>query len=93
MMRSLKAAAVLAGSLIAAGVAAPAFASGAGDPLPAAEGRVIPLKDVTVLDTPLQKPTDVLDTESEDSLLNTVKDAAASLQNAEPAGDAPTRQG
>ncbi|GGW79262.1 hypothetical protein GCM10010340_67150 [Streptomyces griseoloalbus] len=91
-MRSLKAAAVLAGSLIAAG-AAPAFAGGAGDPLPATEGRVIPLKDVTVLDTPLQKPTDVLDTESEDSLLNTVKDAAASLQNAESAGNAPTRQG
>ncbi|MEU9354189.1 hypothetical protein AB0D65_25260 [Streptomyces griseoloalbus] len=92
-MKSLKAAAVLAGSLIAAGVAAPAFANSAGDPLPAAEGRVIPLKDTTVLDMPLQKPTDVLDTESKDSLLNTVKDAAASLQNVESAGSTATRQG
>ncbi|GAA2525613.1 MULTISPECIES: hypothetical protein [Streptomyces] len=92
-MKSLKAAAVLAGSLIAAGAAAPAFAHSAAEPLPVPEDRLVPLKNVSVLDTPLQEPTDVLNTENKNSLLNTVKDAAAALGEAESARRALTRQG
>ncbi|MGC2999790.1 hypothetical protein ACPF8X_15840 [Streptomyces sp. G35A] len=92
-MKSLKAAAVIAGSLIVAGAATPAFANSAGEALPVAEDRVIPLRNVSVLDTPLQEPTDVLNTENKDSLLNTVKDSAAALDNAHSARRTLTRQG
>lgn len=78
-MKSLKAAAVVAGSLIVAGVAAPAFAHSGNEPLPVDEDRFVPLKNVSVVDTPLERPTDVFNTENKNSLLNTVKDTAAAL--------------
>ncbi|WP_190012413.1 hypothetical protein, partial [Streptomyces griseomycini] len=89
----LKAAAVLAGSLIAAGAATPAFAHSAAEPLPVTEDRVIPLRNVTVLDTPLQEPTDVFNTESKNSLFNTVKDTAVALRGDESGRQTLTRQG
>ncbi|MFF8989775.1 hypothetical protein ACF09H_07450 [Streptomyces sp. NPDC014983] len=87
-MKSLKAAAVLAGSVALAGVAAPAFAynpagmtpsslNGAVDRL--AEGGVA-LRDVM----PLQHRSSVLDTENKDSVLHTVKGATVALNQHNP---------
>ncbi|MFJ4786441.1 hypothetical protein ACWDR3_08890 [Streptomyces sp. NPDC001002] len=84
-MKSLKAAAVVAGSVALVGAAAPAFAYNASDVTPTSlngavntltSGRVDPV-DVM----PLQHQSNALDTENKDSLLNTVKGATAALNN------------
>ncbi|MEU9439779.1 hypothetical protein AB0D42_02375 [Streptomyces sp. NPDC048304] len=82
-MKSLKVAAVLAGSLIAAGVAAPAFAAGTIDSLPTGLSGAI---DTTApLDvTRLQPQRDLLATKGKDSLVHTVKEAATTVNHAEP---------
>ncbi|WJV47491.1 hypothetical protein [Streptomyces flavofungini] len=72
-MKSLKAAAVLAGSMAVAGAAAPAFAS---DLTPTSlNGGLETVLGQSMLDT---KPvsTNMLDTENKDSVVNTVKDTA-----------------
>ncbi len=92
-MKSLKAAAVVAGSLIVAGVAAPAFAHSGYEPLPVDEDRFVPLKNVSVVDTPLERPTDVFNAENKNSLLNTVKDTAVALGRPESERRTLTGQG
>ncbi|GHC75903.1 hypothetical protein [Streptomyces flavofungini] len=83
-MKSLKAAAVLAGSMAIAGAAAPAFAS---DLTPTSlNGGLETVLGQSMLDT---KPvsTNMLDTENKDSVVNTVKDAAEGLNS----GGGPTK--
>ncbi|MET7474279.1 hypothetical protein ABZT17_07940 [Streptomyces sp. NPDC005648] len=84
-MKSLKAAAVVAGTVALAGAAAPAFAYSPADMTPSSltgavntltSGRLQPA-DVM----PLQHQSNALDTENKDSLLSTVKGAAAALNN------------
>lgn len=82
-MKSLKAAAVVAGSVALAGVAAPAFAYDAADLTPTSlTGAVNQLTsgDLTPDGSlPLQHQSNALDTENEDSVLNTVKNATTTL--------------
>ncbi|WP_328871484.1 hypothetical protein OHT76_15930 [Streptomyces sp. NBC_00287] len=82
-MKSLKAAAVVAGSLVVAGAAAPAFAHSTADLTPTSltgavntltSGRLTPADAM-----PLQHQSDALDTENKDSVLNTVKGATTAL--------------
>ncbi|WP_369259451.1 hypothetical protein [Streptomyces sp. R35] len=86
-MKSLKAAAVVAGSIVIAGAAAPAFAVEASDVTPSSlngaletitSQRSISLKDVQ----PLQHQSNALDTENKSSLLNTVNGATKALNAA-----------
>ncbi|MEU6229133.1 hypothetical protein [Streptomyces sp. NPDC047042] len=84
-MKSLKAAAVVAGSLVIAGAAAPAFAQDAADLTPTSlNGAVDTLAkgpiDVQQL-MPLQQQSNALDTENKDSVLNTVKGATTALNS------------
>ncbi|BDH03741.1 hypothetical protein HEK131_09680 [Streptomyces seoulensis] len=87
MMKSLKAAAVLAGSVALAGVAAPAFAY-SGDLTPSSvNGAVdqIAKGGLTVRDVmPLQHQSDALNTENKDSVLSTVKGATTALNSHNP---------
>ncbi|ARP70290.1 hypothetical protein LK07_11415 [Streptomyces pluripotens] len=87
-MKSLKAAAVLAGSVALAGAAAPAFAYNAADVTPTSlNGAVNQLTKgpLTLHDVmPLQHQSDALDTENKDSLLNTVKGATGALNQHNP---------
>ncbi|MFD9389619.1 hypothetical protein ACFWBB_02415 [Streptomyces sp. NPDC060000] len=83
-MKSLKAAAVVAGSLVLAGAAAPAFATPADLTPTSLNGAVdtltrgpINLEDAM----PLQHQSDALDTENKDSVLSTVKGAAGALNS------------
>ncbi|WP_328481782.1 hypothetical protein OHS71_26215 [Streptomyces sp. NBC_00377] len=86
-MKSLKAAAVVAGSMVLAGAAAPAFATpadltptslnGAVDTL---TGGPISLRDAM----PIQHQSDALDTENKDSVLSTVKGATGALNSHNP---------
>ncbi|MET8246327.1 hypothetical protein ABZV31_19030 [Streptomyces sp. NPDC005202] len=69
-MKSLKAAAVVAGSVIIAGVAAPAFAQTATDLNGAVKALTKPLRQ-----------TDALNTKKKDSLLNTVKAPTSALNS------------
>ncbi|MER6127658.1 hypothetical protein ABT173_34755 [Streptomyces sp. NPDC001795] len=80
-MKSLKAAVVVAGSLVLAGAAAPAFADGApGLPPTSLNGALDTIARQQTLDVnPLQHQSDSLDTENKDSLLSTVKSAATDL--------------
>lgn len=83
-MKSLKAAAVLAGSMAIAGAAAPAFAS---DLTPTSlNGGLETVLGQSMLDT---KPvsTNMLDTENKDSVVNTVKDVAEGVNS----GGGPTK--
>ncbi|MFJ5263790.1 hypothetical protein ACIQAC_25345 [Streptomyces sp. NPDC088387] len=82
-MKSLKAAAVVAGSVVLAGAAAPAFAHNTADLTPTSltgavntltSGRLTPADAM-----PLQHQSDALDTENKDSVLNTVKGATTTL--------------
>jgi hypothetical protein len=82
-MNSLKAAAVVAGTVALAGAAAPAFAYSAADVTPTSlngavntltSGRIEP-RDVM----PLQHQSNALDTENKDSLLSTAKGATGAL--------------
>ncbi|GLP65719.1 MULTISPECIES: hypothetical protein [unclassified Streptomyces] len=92
-MKSLKAAAVVAGSLALAGAAAPAFAYNTADITPTSlngavntltSGRMQPA-DVM----PLQHQSDALDTENKDSVLNTVKGATTTLNSSGLLGGLP----
>ncbi|MFF2517586.1 hypothetical protein [Streptomyces sp. NPDC058086] len=86
-MKSLNAAAVVAGSVIIAGVAAPAFAVEASDLTPTslnsaletiASQRSLSLKDVQ----PLQHQSNALDTENKSSVLNAVSGTTKALNAA-----------
>ncbi|AZM57789.1 hypothetical protein DMA15_19795 [Streptomyces sp. WAC 01529] len=83
-MKALKAAAVLAGSIAIAGSAAPAFAGGLTPT--SLNGGLETLAGQPLLDT---KPvsTNMLDTENENSVVNTVNDTAEGLN----AGGGPTK--
>ncbi|MFF0224357.1 hypothetical protein [Streptomyces sp. NPDC004629] len=87
-MKSLKAAAVVAGSVALAGVAAPAFAHTTADLTPTSlNGAVDTLArgPLTVQDAmPLQHRSSALDTENKGSVLNTVKGATAALNQHGP---------
>ncbi|WP_098247248.1 hypothetical protein [Streptomyces formicae] len=78
-MKSLKAAAVLAGSIALAASAAPAFAS---DLAPTSLNGG--LETITSQDLLASEPlsSNLLDTENGDSVVNTVKDAAGGLNTA-----------
>ncbi|KOV69060.1 hypothetical protein ADL01_22480 [Streptomyces sp. NRRL WC-3618] len=84
-MKSLKAAAVVAGSLVLAGAAAPAFAQDTADLTPTSlNGAVNTLTkgpiDVEQLQ-PLQHQSNALDTENKGSVLSTVKGATTALNS------------
>jgi hypothetical protein len=84
-MKSLKAAAVVAGSLVLAGAAAPAFAQSTADLTPSSLNGAVntltkgPLNANDLM--PLQHQSDALNTENKDSVLNTVKGATTALNN------------
>ncbi|MEV6618353.1 hypothetical protein AB0N31_31720 [Streptomyces sp. NPDC051051] len=79
-MKSLKAAAVVAGSLVIAGAAAPAFANDTADLTPTSlNGAVNTLTKGPVDVMPLKHQSNALDTENENSPLGTVKDATTAL--------------
>ncbi|MFD8739751.1 hypothetical protein ACFV06_33240 [Streptomyces sp. NPDC059618] len=83
-MKSLKAAAVVAGSLAVAGVAGPAFAAGtpgvAPSSLNGALETVTSQRSLSVQDVlPLQHQSNALDTESKGSALSGVNDATKTL--------------
>ncbi|MER6672999.1 hypothetical protein [Streptomyces sp. NPDC000983] len=85
-MKSLKAAAVVAGSLVVAGAAAPAFAAHSpADLTPTSlTGAVNNLTSGNLTPSatdalPLQHQSDALNTENKDSVLNTVKGATTAL--------------
>lgn len=74
-MKSLKAAAVIAGSVVVAGIAAPAFALDVADVKPGVTGAVNKIaKDPADLDQ-----TKVLDTRKNGLVRSTVKDAETTL--------------
>ncbi|MDQ0930698.1 hypothetical protein [Streptomyces turgidiscabies] len=83
-MKSLKAAAVVAGSLVIAGVAAPAFAHGTADLTPTSlNGAVNTLTEGPLVQQvkPLQQQWNALDTEKKGSMLSTVKGATTALNS------------
>ncbi|WP_371674533.1 hypothetical protein OG985_29475 [Streptomyces sp. NBC_00289] len=84
-MKSLKAAAVVAGSMVLAGVAVPAYAQSTADLTPTSlNGAVDTLakNPPNVNDLmPLQHQSDALNTENKGSVLNTVKGATDALNN------------
>ncbi|MCX4454192.1 hypothetical protein OG585_16060 [Streptomyces sp. NBC_01340] len=86
-MKSLKAAAVVAGSMVIAGAAAPAFAAEASDLTPTSLNSALEtvtnhhslsLKDVQ----PLQHQSDALDTENKSSVLSSVSGTTKALNAA-----------
>lgn len=86
-MKSLKAAAVVAGSMVIAGAAAPAFAAQASNLTPTSlngaletltSQRSLNLEDLQ----PLRHQSDALDTENKNSVLNTVNGATKALNSA-----------
>ncbi|WP_330310106.1 MULTISPECIES: hypothetical protein [unclassified Streptomyces] len=86
-MKSLKAAAVVAGSMVIAGAAAPAFAVEASDTMPTSlngaletitSQHSLSLEDVQ----PLQHQSNALDTENKSSVLSTVNGATKALNAA-----------
>ncbi|WP_037859705.1 hypothetical protein [Streptomyces sp. NRRL S-340] len=84
-MKSLKAAAVLAGSLVAAGAAAPAFAHDAADLTPTSlNGAVNSLTRDPIDVMPVRHQSDALDTEKKGSLLHSVNGATKALNTATP---------
>lgn len=79
-MKSLKAAAVVAGSIAIAGAAAPAFAYEAADVTPTSlNGAVNTLFKGPIAPQPLQQQSNALDTESKGSVLHTVSGATKAL--------------
>ncbi|MEV8595296.1 hypothetical protein [Streptomyces sp. NPDC052012] len=83
-MKSLKAAAVLAGSLIAATVAAPAYAAEGSRDL-ASTGLDTGLRTGIPFEMmPLSQETNVLNGEQDASVLGTMKEAAAVVNEAKP---------
>jgi hypothetical protein len=94
-MKSLKAAAVVAGSLVVAGAAAPAFAHSTADLTPTSlngawntltSGRLSPADAM-----PLQNQSNALNTENKDSMLSTVKGATTALNQAGLLGGLPVQ--
>ncbi|MHB9861620.1 hypothetical protein [Streptomyces sp. YIM S03343] len=87
-MKSLKAAAVVAGSLALAGTAAPAFAYNSADLTPTSLNGGVNTLTKGPLDlseaSPLHHQSHVLDTESKDSVLSTAKEAADTLNQHKP---------
>lgn len=87
-MKSLKAAAVVAGSLALVGAAAPAFAQSTADRMPTSLNGAVetlargPLEVDDVM--PLQHQSKTLDTEDKSSVLNTVKGATGALNQHNP---------
>ncbi|MFD6286042.1 hypothetical protein [Streptomyces sp. NPDC060205] len=84
-MKSLKAAAVVAGSMAIAGVAAPAFAADLTPPSSLNGGLNSALTQLTtepVDAMPLQSQSRALDTENQDSALSTLSDATDALNSA-----------
>ncbi|MGW1063365.1 hypothetical protein ACWD4F_02410 [Streptomyces aureus] len=86
-MKSLKAAAVVAGSLVVAGAAAPAFAAGTSGLTPSslngALETVTSQHSLSVQDVlPLQHQSDALDTEKKGSVLSGVNGATKTLNSA-----------
>ncbi|MEV0171932.1 hypothetical protein AB0I00_12550 [Streptomyces sp. NPDC050803] len=81
-MKSLKAAAVVAGSLAIAGAAAPAFAYDTADLTPTSLNGAVNTLTKGPLDVmPVQNQSNALDTENKDSVLNTVKGATTALNS------------
>ncbi|MFF9405720.1 hypothetical protein ACF1B0_09290 [Streptomyces anandii] len=81
-MKSLKAAAVLAGSLALAGAAAPAFAQNASDVTPTSLNGAVNTLTKGPLDVmPLQHQSHALDSEKKGTVLNTVKGATKTLNS------------
>ncbi|MFJ9668223.1 hypothetical protein ACIRPP_27020 [Streptomyces sp. NPDC101219] len=82
-MKSLKAAAVVAGSLVVAGVAAPAFAYDSTAELTptSLNGAVNSLTRGPIDVMPLKHQSDALNTENKDSALSTVNDATDALNS------------
>lgn len=82
-MKSLKAAAVVAGSLVLAGAAAPAFAADTADhPHTSLNGGIQTLLTQGPGDLmPLQNQNNALDTENENSVLHTVNGATEKLNS------------
>lgn len=87
-MKSLKAAAVIAGTVALAGAAAPAFAHSAAELTPSSlNGAVNTLTSggLTAKDVmPLQHQSDALNTENASSPLSNVKEAAGALNSHNP---------
>ncbi|WP_217169877.1 hypothetical protein [Streptomyces sp. AC512_CC834] len=85
-MKSLKAVAVVAGSLAAVGSAAPAFAYDASDAAAltptSLNGAVNALTAEPIDVMPLKHQSDALDTENKDSVLHTVNGATSELNSA-----------
>ncbi|POX48010.1 hypothetical protein C3489_28335 [Streptomyces sp. Ru71] len=89
-MKSLKAAAVVAGSMVLAGAAAPAFAYNTADLTPTSlNGAVNSLTKGPIDVMPLKHQSDALDTENKDSALSTVKGATATLNKSGLLGGLP----
>ncbi|WP_105973272.1 hypothetical protein [Streptomyces geranii] len=84
-MKSLKAAAVVAGSLVIAGAAAPAFAYDTAALTPTSLNGGLDTLTRNGLDVdqlqPLQHQSNALDTENKGSVLNSVKDATTALNS------------
>ncbi|MFF3376883.1 hypothetical protein ACFYXF_28525 [Streptomyces sp. NPDC002680] len=84
-MKSLKAAAVVAGSLVIAGAAAPAFAYDTADLTPTSLNGAVNTLTKGPIDVdqvqPLQHQSNALDTENKDSVLSTVKGATTALNS------------
>ncbi|GGQ01422.1 hypothetical protein ACFFKE_00705 [Streptomyces mutabilis] len=81
-MKSLKAVAVVAGSLAAVGSAAPAFAQDApGLTAGTLDGAVSTLTTDPVNVLPEKAPSELLDTENKESVLHTVKDVSTQLDS------------
>lgn len=80
-MKSLKAAAVVVGSLALAGASAPAFAADATHTTPTGlNGALETVTSQKTLDvSPFSHRSDSLDTENKDSVLSSVKSASAAL--------------
>jgi hypothetical protein len=87
-MKSLKAAAVVAGSVALAGFAAPAFASDNADLTPASLNSAVDTitRSPLTLDqaVPLKHQSDALDTENKRSVLNKVKKTTAAVNQHNP---------
>ncbi|MFF8943044.1 hypothetical protein ACF1A5_12390 [Streptomyces sp. NPDC014864] len=91
-MKSLKAAAVIAGSLVVAGAAAPAFAQGSADLAPTSlKDGVNTLTKGPIDVMPLKHQSDALDTENKGSVLNTVKGTTTDLNRNSLLGGLPLK--
>ncbi|MFJ8195525.1 hypothetical protein [Streptomyces sp. NPDC096152] len=91
-MKSLKAAAVIAGSLVVAGAAAPAFAQGPADLTPTSLNDGVSTLAKGPIDVmPLKHQSDALDTENKGSVLSTVKGTTTDLNRNSLLGGLPLK--